>query len=188
MDAPEKAEAVTVEAVPSAGKKGGALLPLLAVIILVPVLCYLMMDFLVIPKLKSSVGVLLQASEAKSGAPAGKTAAKKEGKGAQGQEATGEHTVDFGPTIVNLAGTASARYLRVNFVVASSDPGIEDIIKEHQSALRDAAINVLSAQTLNGLDGEGARNAVRNQLIDQFNRTLGSQIVGQIYFSEFVVQ
>jgi flagellar basal body-associated protein FliL len=187
MDAPEKAEAVTVEAVPSAGKKGGALLPLLAVVVLVPVLCYLMMDFLVIPKLKSSVGVLLQASEAKSGAPAGKAAAKKEGKDGK-DEATGEHTVDFGPTIVNLAGTASARYLRVNFVVASSDPAIEDIVKEHQSALRDAAINVLSAQTLNGLDGEGARNAVRNQLIDQFNRTLGSQIVGQIYFSEFVVQ
>jgi len=190
MDAPEKAEAVAVEATPAPAKKGGSFLPLVAVIVLVPLLCYVMMDFLVIPKLKSSVGVMLEASEAKPAATGGKPAAKAEGK-AEGKEpggAAGEHTVDFGPTIVNLAGTSSARYLRVNFVVASSDANIENIVKEHQSALRDAAINVLSAQTLGGLDGEGARNAVRNQLIDQFNRTLGSQVVGQIYFSEFVVQ
>jgi flagellar FliL protein len=190
MDAPNKAEAVTAETSPTPGnKKGGSFLPLAAVVVLVPVLCYAMMDFFVIPKLKSSLSALQEAGGAKPGATNGKATAKGDGKSdGNEQGAAGEHTVDFGPTIVNLAGTSSARYLRVNFVVASSDANIEGIVKERQSALRDAAINVLSAQTLTGLDGEGARNAVRNQLIDQFNRTLGSQVVGQIYFSEFVVQ
>lgn len=190
MDATEKAEAVAVEASPAPAKKGGSFLPLVAVVVLVPLLCYVMMDFFVIPKLKASVGVLVEAGEAKKPVAAGDKPAAKKGEKSEGKEQgpTSEHTVDFGPTIVNLAGTSSARYLRVNFVIASADPAIEEIVKEHQSALRDAAISVLSTQTLSGLDGEGARNAVRNQLIDQFNRTLGSQVVGQIYFSEFVVQ
>ena len=49
-------------------------------------------------------------------------------------------------------------------------------------------VGVLSSQSLAGLDVPGARNVVRNELITQFNRTLGGEVIEQIYFSEFVVQ
>lgn len=148
--------------------------PIIAVVILVPVLVYAVMDFLIIPRLKSMSG--------SDSAPAAHSSAKT------GVKAPGEFTAEFGSTVVNLAGTGSSRYLRTNFVVASADPKIGDIVKENESALRDAAISVLSSQSLNALDNANGREVVRQGLISRFNRLLGAEVVDQIYFSEFVVQ
>lgn len=149
--------------------------PIIAVVILVPVLVYAVMDFLIIPRLKSMSG--------SDSAPAAHSSSAK-----SGVKAPGEFTTEFGTTVVNLAGTGSSRYLRTNFVVASADPKIADIVKENESALRDAAISVLSSQSLNALDNANGREVVRQGLISRFNRLLGAEVVDQIYFSEFVVQ
>jgi flagellar basal body-associated protein FliL len=61
-------------------------------------------------------------------------------------------------------------------------------VKENESALRDAAISVLSSQSLGALDNANGREVVRQGLIARFNRLLGAEVVDQIYFSEFVVQ
>lgn len=183
-------------AAPSEKKRAGFPLPLVAVIVLVPVLCYVAMDFFVVPKLRSAVTAALAEGGAGSSAPAASGHAKPTGGGHGKAEAApvvahgpdGEHIHEFGPTIVNLGGGTSSRYLRVNLAVASKDGNIAEIVKQRQSALRDAAISVLSVQTLDGVDVDSARNTARNQLIDAFNRVLGSQVVSQIYFSEFVVQ
>ena len=176
-------DAATIPATISApGKAGGSMLPLVAVIVLVPALCFGVTELLLVPRLKASIGA--QEESGTSGAKAdsnGKKQPAKRGK-------PGEHTSEFGATIVNLTGTGGSRYLRTNFFIASSDPMIDDIIKRNETSLRDVAIGVLSGQSLAGLDAPGGRNLVRNELITQFNRTLGGEVVEQIYFSEFVVQ
>ena len=157
-------------------KKSSPLGPILAVVILVPVLVYAVMDFLIIPRLKGAVG-------SSSAQPAAHSSPAKDGV-----KAPGEFTAEFGSTVVNLAGSGSSRYLRTNFVIASADPKIGDIVKENESALRDAAISVLSSQSLGALDNANGREVVRQGLIARFNRLLGAEVVDQIYFSEFVVQ
>jgi flagellar FliL protein len=156
-------------------KKSSPLGPIIAVVILVPLLVYGVMDFVIIPRLNSMSG--------SGGAPAAQASSAR-----GGVKAPGEFSTEFGTTVVNLAGTGSSRYLRTNFVIASADPKIADIVKENESALRDAAISVLSSQSLGALDNANGREVVRQGLIARFNRLLGAEVVDQIYFSEFVVQ
>jgi flagellar basal body-associated protein FliL len=163
-------------------KAGNPLIPVIAVVVLVPVLCYGVMDFVIIPKLKSVAG----SAPAAAAAPAHGTPKKKEGGGHGGKEEAAKDA-DFGIIMVNLSGSGSSRYLRTNIFIKSNDPKIADIIKENHPALRDAAITVLSAQTPAGLENNG-RDIVRKALISQFNRVLGGEVVDQIYFSEFVIQ
>lgn len=205
MSAPAATETPANGAAPEEKPKGGSpMLPIILVIVLVPVLCYGMTNFLLLPKIKAMVhgAEVAEADshgEAKEEAGHGhgeKKAEKKpekkkeEKKGGHGGGHGGgeEANFEFGTTIVNLAGAGGARYLRTNFVVTGDDKNFPEVMKSNLSALRDTAINVLSSQSLSILDAPGGKNVVRNELISQFNRTLGGEVVEQIYFSEFVVQ
>lgn len=156
-------------------KSGNPMMPVIAVVILVPALVYGVMDFVILPKLKAAAGTAKHADD--HGAKTPKTVS-----------ALGEHTAEFGGLVVNLSGSGSSRYLRTNFKVASEDAKISDIMKENESPLRDAAITILSSQSPSALDNPNGREAVRKQLIAKFNSLLGAEVVDQIYFSEFVIQ
>ena len=156
-------------------KSGNPLMPVIAVVILVPALVYGVMDFVILPKLKAAAG---------TAKPAGDHATKTP----KTVSALGEHTAEFGGLVVNLSGSGSSRYLRTNFKVASADDKISNIMKENESPLRDAAITILSSQSPSALDNPNGREAVRKQLIAKFNSLLGAEVVDQIYFSEFVIQ
>lgn len=160
-----------------AKKSSNALVPILVVIFLVPALCYAVMEFMIIPKLKGSMG---------GGGDHANSAAHAKSKG--GVKAPGEHTVEFGATVVNLAGSGNSRYLRTNFVVASSEKDIQKLIEENKGSLQDAAITVLSTQSLDALDGANGREVVRKGIIRKFNDLLGAEVIDQIYFTEFIVQ
>jgi flagellar basal body-associated protein FliL len=140
------------------------------------------MEFLIIPKLKSSMG---------GGGDAHSKSAdhgKAKGDSHGGVKAPGEFTVEFGPTVVNLSGSNNSRYLRTNFVIASTDKEIQKVIMENKGSLQDAAIGVLSTQSLDALDGANGREVVRKGIISKFNRLLGADVIDQIYFTEFIVQ
>ena len=172
-------------------KSGNPLMPIIAVVVLVPALCYAVMDFVIIPKIKSSLGAPAApeshgSSEKKktSGGHGGEK--KSEGHGAV--EAPGEGIAPFGTIIVNLTGSNNSRFLKATFDVKSEDPQIVDIIKENRPALVDAANTILSSQAINAQDISSGREMIRKSIISQFNRLLGGEVIDQIYFSEFVVQ
>ncbi len=78
--------------------------------------------------------------------------------------------------------------LRTNFIIASSDKEIQKVIEQNKGSLQDAAISVLSTQSLDALDGANGREVVRKGIISKFNRLLGAEVIDQIYFTEFIVQ
>jgi flagellar basal body-associated protein FliL len=195
----------TANAAPAAKPKGGgSIMPVLAVIVLVPALCYATTQYVLLPKLKAAVGGEGAHAEAAADSghggkghgekksegkkEAGGHGAKKDEKGKSGGSGNYAHSHEFGDVIVNLAGVKGTRYLRTKFTLASSDTNLETLIKANENQLRDIAIGVLSTQTLDSLEAPGARNAVRNELIAQFNHALRGELVEQIYFTEFVVQ
>lgn len=187
-------------AAPAAAKAkgGGSIMPVLAVILLVPALCYATTQYVLLPKLKAAIGPVEGGHGAAPEAGAKKHEAKKEagGHGGHGAKEKGKesgagnyaHSHEFGDVIVNLAGVKGTRYLRARFSLASSDANLETLIKANENQLRDVAIGVLGTQTLDSLEAPGARNGVRNELIAQFNHVLRGELVEQIYFTEFVVQ
>ena len=175
-------------------KSGNPLMPVIAVVVLVPALCYAVMDFVIIPKIKTSLGA--PATPAKADAHGAKKksdphAAKSGGHGGGGHgavDAPAEGVAPFGSIIVNLAGSNNSRLLKATFDVKSEDPNIAAIIKENLPALRDAANTIMSSQTINSQDIASGRELIRKSLISQFNRLLGGEVIDQVYFSEFVVQ
>ena len=167
-------------------KSGNPLMPVIAVVVLVPALCYAVMDFVIIPKIKTSLGAPATADAHGAKKKSDPHAAKSGGHGAV--DAPAEGVAPFGSIIVNLAGSNNSRLLKATFDVKSEDPNIAAIIKENLPALRDAANTIMSSQTINSQDIASGRELIRKSLISQFNRLLGGEVIDQVYFSEFVVQ
>ena len=54
--------------------------------------------------------------------------------------------------------------------------------------LGDVTLAVLSSLTLSDLEEAGSKNLIRERLLAAYNQALGSRVVDNLYFSEFVVQ
>jgi flagellar basal body-associated protein FliL len=70
----------------------------------------------------------------------------------------------------------------------SDDEKIGEIVEENKSKLRDTALTVLSARSLADMEAPGAKNILRSELAANFNRALNSNVVKQIYITDFVIQ
>lgn len=203
--APEKPAAEGEAAAP---KAPNPLIPVLAVVVLMPAITFAMINFLLLPKIKGIVLEKKATEHAEAGAkPAaghgakdekGGHGTKKEAKGGhggghgkeeKGSSATGgAFSYDFENVVVNLAGTMGTRYLKTTFTALSDNPEIKTIIEENKKQLLDVTLNVLSTRTLADLEQPGAKNVVRNDLMANLNQALKSDLISQIYFSDFVVQ
>jgi len=171
--------------------------PVIAVILLVPAVTYGMAEFLIIPKLRSAVLQPKTAAEqGKKDAPAkgehgkGEHGKGEHGKGehGKGEEAGDRFTYDFESVVVNLSGALGTRYLKTTFTLHSENPDLKKIVDQNKKQLVDVAITILGSRTLAELDQPGSKNVVRSDLIANFNQAMKSNLVEQIYFSEFVIQ
>ncbi len=206
--APEK-PAAEGEAAPP--KAPNPLVPVIAVVVLMPAITFAMINFLLLPKIKGIVLEKKATEHAEEGAKAegahGAAKEEKGGHGAKPKEAKGGHggghgkeekgggggaggafSYDFENVVVNLAGTMGTRYLKTSFTALSDNPEVKTIIDENKKQLLDVATTVLSARTLADLEQPGAKNVVRNDLMANLNQALKSDVISQIYFSDFVVQ
>lgn len=99
--------------------------------------------------------------------------------------------VSFESIITNISGTNGRRFLkaRINLEVANTE--VEGKVRGRMVQLRDRLISLLSAKTIDELDGWERQDVIRREIRDEFNILLhseGSEGVKQIYFTEFVIQ
>jgi len=178
-----------VEAVPAQApaKAPSAWPPLIAAIVIMPVISYAMTQFVLIPKMRASLiqtavgGVSLQGKDKATPSSTSSPDKKKD-------EKPGTFEYNFENIVVNLAGTKGTRYLKTSFTVFSSNPELKAIILRRRPELLNLTLNILSAKTLVDLEVPGAKNILLNELQENFNNTLGSTLVDQIFFSDFVIQ
>jgi flagellar FliL protein len=205
------AEKPAAEGEAPAPKAPNPLVPVLAVVVLMPAITFAMINFLLLPKIKGIVLEKKATEHAEAGAKAagghGPAKEEKGGHGAKPKEAKGGHggghgkeekggssgtggafSYDFENVVVNLAGTMGTRYLKTTFTALSENPEVKTIIEENKKQLLDVTLNVLSARTLADLEQPGAKNVVRNDLMANLNQALKSDLITQIYFSDFVIQ
>ena len=95
---------------------------------------------------------------------------------------------NFTNVVSNLTGSLGTKYVKGAFSVVSDDQNIGVIVEENKSKLRDAALTVLSARSLADMEASGAKNILRSELAANFNKALNSNVVKQIFFTEFVIQ
>ncbi len=163
-------------------------LPIIVVVILMPGISFAVTQFVLLPKIR---GAVLEQKAVAHAAEGGKEGGHgKEGKGGkenkEGKEGT--FTYDFQNIVVNLSGSMGTRYLKTSFTTYSANKDLRKIIDENKNQLLDTALGVLSARSLADLEQPGAKNVVRNDLMANLNQALKSDLIEQIYFSEFVVQ
>ena len=158
-------------------------MPVIAVLVLMPAISFAATQFLILPRLRSVLG------EQKANGAGGKEAEHhggKEGKG--GEHEAGKFACDFENVVVNLSGSLGTKYLKSSFTFNSSNPNLKKLVEENKKQLLDVAINVLSSRSLADLEPAGAKNVVRSDLMAHFNEALHSDLIEQIYFTEFVIQ
>jgi len=177
-DAPAQAEPV---------KAPSAWPPVIAMMIVMPAISYAMTQFVLIPSIRGAVFQEQAHAQAAKPAKAAKGEAKH-GEGGKESAAPGGFSYDFENIVVNLSGAMGTRYLKTSFTVCSANAELKKVIEENKKQLLDVTLGVLGSRSLADLEIAGSRNIVRSDLIANLNQALKSDVVEQIYFTEFVVQ
>jgi flagellar FliL protein len=167
---------------PAPASRGGvaAWMPAIAVALLAPAVTWATVEFVLIPRLQKQ----LSAPVAEAGGEAG--GASAHGKGKDGKDNAAPN-YEFQNIVVNLNGTMGTRYLKTSFLV-TGEPGIRAAFEGAKPRLTDVTLNVLSSLTLADLEEPGAKNVIREKLVNAYNQALGRKVAEQVYFSDFVIQ
>jgi len=204
--APAAAPAAGADAAPAGPGKMAALLPIILVVVLAPVASWGVAQFVILPQFEKK----LAAAVAKGGPEGGEhgeaaatehAAAAEEGHGKEAKKEEGGHgkkgegegggasnTYEFSNIVVNLAGTMGTRYLKTTFIVTGKDASLRERFNKEKAKMVDVTLNVLSSLTLSDLEEAGAKNIIREKLVNAYNQALGKKYAEQVYFSDFVVQ
>lgn len=161
---------------PAAGSSWRAWLPLLAAVLLMPVVAYGVTTFILLPKMQKGLGITSPTSQ-----PVASAAAHDLEGGVKEQ-------VPLAKLLVNLSGTMGSRFLMTSLTLVSSKADFRSEVTKHEAQLRDTACGILSTKTIPDLEKPGARNIIRSELVTAFNNVLGGVLVQEIYFTDFAIQ
>jgi flagellar basal body-associated protein FliL len=95
---------------------------------------------------------------------------------------------DLDVFVVNLAGSASGRYLRTTLSLGVKDEHHKEQIKEFTGPIRHAVIMFLTEKKVEDLLDPEGKNKLRAGLHKQINAAIGKDMVTSIYFKEFLIQ
>ncbi|HPG17694.1 MAG TPA: flagellar basal body-associated FliL family protein [Opitutaceae bacterium] len=184
------AQAPSAEARPSAIK---SLMPVILVVVLAPVVSWAVAQFVILPQFEKKLSkIVATAPAAEAGAAAEPAAAATEGGGESHEGKKGAagaaNSYEFANVIVNLSGTMGTRYLKTTFKVVGKDNTLRATFESNKDKLLDVTLNVLSSLSLADLEEVGAKNIIREKLINSYNQALGKKTADQVYFTDFVVQ
>lgn len=94
----------------------------------------------------------------------------------------------FDPFIANLEDEDGKRYLKaalqVEFYGASPPSDFDARIPQ----LRDLLLTLFTSKTYSEIRTPEGKAALRDDIINRINRTLGADVVKAVYFTEFIVQ
>ena len=161
-----------------------AWLPLGLTLLLSPALCWGLTQYILLPRLEKKIGALPTVP----GPLAPAETAPADEAGAHGRKGEAGTNYEFANMVVNLAGTMGTRYLKTTFLVTSSEAGLHAAFEANKAKLVDVTLNVLASLTLADLEEPGAKNLIREKLVNSYNQVIGRKLAEQVYFSDFVVQ
>lgn len=184
----------TPEAPAGAAPAKGDKMPLIALVaslVLAPALTFAVAQFVLIPALKAELNPDAEHTEEhaeEASAEHGEEGGHGGGHGEKGESVGDAKSYAFENMVVNLAGTMGTRYLKCSFVVTGRDAGLRSAFESRKVQLTDVTLSVLSSLSLIELEEAGAKNLLRERLVNSYNQALGKALAEQVYFSDFVIQ
>lgn len=159
--------------------------PALAVIIFLPIISFVLSEFVLFPRLQNrfeqAVG---QINGAESLTSNGSMATSEE-------NFTSEKIAYEIKDIMSNIGsesTGQVRYARVSFVLEGHGDNFADIMKQNEARFIDATLDVFSALSLEDLNNPNVKNIVKGQLLQRFEETIGNKRIENLFFSQFVIK
>jgi flagellar FliL protein len=164
------------------------LIALVASLVLAPALTFGVAQFVLIPQLKASLSLEGDHTEESHAEDDGGHGGGGHGEGKDGEPTGDAKSYAFENMVVNLAGTMGTRYLKCSFVVTGRDSSLRASFESNKMQLTDVTLSVLSSLSLVELEEAGAKNLLRERLVNAYNQALGKALAEQVYFADFVIQ
>jgi flagellar FliL protein len=96
--------------------------------------------------------------------------------------------VAFEPLIVNLSDATAARYVKVTVQLEVGNEEQRLFTEQHIVPVRDRLIVYFSGLPSDHALGPAAKEAMKEELRGVINDVLGTDIIRNVYFTEFVIQ
>ncbi len=117
--------------------------------------------------------------------------------------------IPMDPIIVNLKGSSGRRYLKVTVNLGIKDvevieeddkkkkdkgeitPLVKEVVEGKLVEIKDMLISLLSAKTIDDIDGWSDKDIIRLEIRDVLNKKLQFSVnkgISKVFFTEFVVQ
>lgn len=196
----DRAEDEVIEDLPTETKgkslRSNPWLPIIAVVVLLPVLSFALVEFVFIPRLQTALAAGPAAAEdavavpvVRSGGPGAPPNQAASGGSGNQADASGKaiQLYHFDTIKTNLSNPSNTLII-VKFSVKGSDPEFIRIVDQYRVPLTDATLKVLSLLTRVDIQSPGIQNVVKNDLVARFNQVLGGSLVEDLYFVDFVTQ
>ncbi|MCG6553215.1 MAG: flagellar basal body-associated FliL family protein [Candidatus Magnetominusculus sp. LBB02] len=120
----------------------------------------------------------------------GKHEAGKEGKegkeGKDDKKPKEQVLIPVESIIVNL--TDKNRFIKLSLQLEVSDKKHEELLKEKMPLLKDAIIMLLTSKSFEAISGPDGKMMLKDEILARLNQALGKEIIGNIYFTELMVQ
>lgn len=105
--------------------------------------------------------------------------------GGGGAGVTSTHVVEN--VVVNPARSGGNRFLLTSIAIEAIDPGLVDVIAQHEVEIRSALLMVLGAKTTDELGVEHLE-AITHEVEAKVIEILGPGVVSRVFIPQFVIQ
>jgi flagellar basal body-associated protein FliL len=95
--------------------------------------------------------------------------------------------LELEPFLVPLAASDKGRLLKVGVSLEVSDPAEKELLLPFKLQMRDAIYRLLRDRPAEEVQGARTKNLLQGQIKTEINHLLGSVIIYQVYFTEFVI-
>lgn len=96
----------------------------------------------------------------------------------------------LGEMVINLADAEpeNLRYVKISIAVGLEEKLAEEALKEHDPALRDAIISVISQKSFATLHKPGALDVLKKELIEAMNGRIPKAHIAEMFIEGFAMQ
>jgi len=151
------------------------------VFVLQAVLVYLLIVFVLVPKLGGG------GHEKKADTEHAEEAEDAEDEGGAGK-VTGQFVFVVKDMIINPAGTGGTRFLLATVGVETSSEEHLKSIEKKDVVVRDVLNTVLASKSVEALDDQTLRDGLRREIKDSLKKYIKPEKISQVYFSKFIIQ
>ena len=147
------------------------------VFIVQTVLVYLLIVFVLVPKMSGA-----HDANAKSEKTESHDEAAADAKDA------GKFVYVVKDMIINPAGTGGTRFLLTTVGVETVNEEELKSVEKKDVVVRDVLNTILASKTVEALDDQTKREALRREIRDSLQKSIRPEKISQVYFSKFIIQ